>query len=78
MEVAPWPLYPGERAISIHWTGSWVGPKTGLNAVAVKRKDPCSCQELDPSHSLCSLVTAWLPSWYSAKQKDNFTIILLQ
>jgi hypothetical protein len=27
---------PGERAPSTHWTGGWVGPRTGLNDV--KRK----------------------------------------
>jgi len=31
------PLWPRERAPSIHWLGGWVGPRTGLDTV-VKRK----------------------------------------
>jgi len=30
---------PGVRAPGTHWTGGWVGPKAGLEAVA-KRKIP--------------------------------------
>jgi hypothetical protein len=29
----PGRFIPGEKALSTHWIGSWVGPRTGLNAV---------------------------------------------
>jgi len=37
--VTPRPLYPGERARGSHWLEDWLGPRTGLDAVA-KRKIP--------------------------------------
>jgi hypothetical protein len=37
-----------ERVPGTHWTGGWVGPRTGLDAV-VKRKIPC--QDSNPRSS---------------------------
>jgi len=41
---APDAIHPGERALSTHWVGNWVGPRAGLYAVA-KRKKFCPCRE---------------------------------
>jgi hypothetical protein len=30
---APAALHPGKRAPGTHWTGGWVGPRAGLDAV---------------------------------------------
>jgi hypothetical protein len=38
---------PRERVPDIHWTGSWMGPRTGLEAV-LKRKFPSPCRESNP------------------------------
>jgi hypothetical protein len=37
-----WPLYPQERAPSIHWMGGWVGPKTGLDEMDSRKFLPPS------------------------------------
>jgi hypothetical protein len=50
MEVSgqlPAALPPGKRAPGTHWIGSWVGPRTVLDAV-VKRKIPSSRRETNP------------------------------
>jgi len=30
----------GIRASSTHWIGDWIGPRTGLDAVAKREKNP--------------------------------------
>jgi hypothetical protein len=42
---------PRERALSTHWIGGWVGPKSVLDAV-VKRKIPSSRRESNPKTPL--------------------------
>jgi len=37
VRLTPRPLNPGERTPGANWLGGWVGPRTGLDAVA-KRK----------------------------------------
>jgi hypothetical protein len=45
----------GESAPGTHWTGSWVGPRAGLDTVA-KGYNPCPCQESNPGCRAPSLV----------------------
>jgi hypothetical protein len=33
---------PGERALGTHWTGGWVGPRAGLDAV--EREKSCTAE----------------------------------
>jgi len=47
---------PQEKVPVTHWTGSWVGPRTSLDAV-VKRKIPSPYRELNASHPARSLAT---------------------
>jgi hypothetical protein len=47
---------PWQRDHVIHWIGGWVGPSTGLDAVA-KRNIPWPFRESNPSRPACSLVT---------------------
>jgi hypothetical protein len=38
VSVTPWPLFtPGERTPGTHWTGSWVGPRSGLDPKARRK-----------------------------------------
>jgi hypothetical protein len=54
---APSCFIPGERSTGTHWTGGWVGPRGGLDAV-VKRELPSPCLESYPGRPTRSLVTA--------------------
>jgi hypothetical protein len=45
----PGSFTPGERAPLIHWTGGWVGPRTGVDTVA-KREISDPCRDLNPGH----------------------------
>jgi len=45
MEVSR--FMPGERASGTHWTGDWVVPRAGPNAV-VRRKILCPCWDSNP------------------------------
>jgi len=63
MEVSSQPhalatLPPGKDP-SIHWIGGWVGSRVCLDVVVKTEKNPfpCPCQELNPEHPACSLVT---------------------
>jgi hypothetical protein len=48
----PWLKVPGTD-----WVGGWVGPRTGLDAVAKRRKSVhCACRELNHSRLVRSLV----------------------
>jgi len=47
-----------ERAPDIHWIGSWVGPRTVLDAV-VKRKIPSLRQESNPRTPIIQHYTDW-------------------
>jgi hypothetical protein len=29
----PWPLYPGESVLDVHWIEGWVGPRIGMDTV---------------------------------------------
>jgi hypothetical protein len=40
-------LTPGKQPPDTHFTGGWVDPRAGLDAV-VKRKISCPCQESIP------------------------------
>jgi hypothetical protein len=31
-------LYPGERALGVHWMGEWVGPRAGEVVKKLKKK----------------------------------------
>jgi hypothetical protein len=44
---APAALPPRKELLATYWTGGWVGPRAGLNAV-VKRKIPSPCRESNP------------------------------
>jgi hypothetical protein len=46
---------PGERTLSTHRIGGWMGPRTGLDPV-VKRKIPSPCRESNPDRPARSLV----------------------
>jgi len=35
----PWPLYHGDRTAVTHWIRAWLGPRTGLDAVAMRKKN---------------------------------------
>jgi len=41
---------PGEKIHGIHWLGGWVGPRTGLDAVA-KKNIPSQYRESNPDCS---------------------------
>jgi hypothetical protein len=43
-----------EPQVLIHWIGSWVDPKAGLNAVE-QRKIPCTCRVWNPGRPARSL-----------------------
>jgi len=43
------------RAPGTRWTGGWVGPTVGLDAVA--KRNPCPCRESNPCPQASSLVT---------------------
>jgi hypothetical protein len=45
---------PGERAPSTPWTGSWVGPRTGLDAVE-DTQISCPCRDSNSGRPACSL-----------------------
>jgi len=48
---------PRERACGTHWIGGWVGPRTDLKGLTKRKKSHyCHCQELNPTHSTCSIV----------------------
>jgi hypothetical protein len=57
----PRPLYPGETASGIHWTGGWVGPRTGVDDMEKRKFLTLRGRELRPlgrparSQSLCRL-----------------------
>jgi hypothetical protein len=46
---------PEEGTRGTHWVGGWVGPRTGLDAVA-KRKIPSPFRESNPNHPAHSQV----------------------
>jgi len=47
---------PGDRTPDTNWTGNWVGPRAGPDAM-VKRKILCPCRESNPGRPARSLVT---------------------
>jgi len=54
---APDTLSPA-KVPGTHWIGCWVGLRTGLDAVAKRKKSHhCPYWELNPGHSACSLVS---------------------
>jgi hypothetical protein len=44
----PWPLNLGERAPSMHCIGGWVGPKTSLEDVEMRKILPLTGLDLQP------------------------------
>jgi hypothetical protein len=54
---APAALYP--RGIDTHWTGGWVGPRTGLGA-ETGRKILCLCRGSNPGRPVRSQTLCWL------------------
>jgi hypothetical protein len=44
-----------ERAPSTNLIEGWVGPRASMDAA--KRKNPYPCQQMNPDHPVCSLVT---------------------
>jgi hypothetical protein len=57
---------PWERALGIHWTGSWVGPRVGQDAV-VNRKMLLPCRESNP----CRPAFTELPRLHQLPQKKK-------
>jgi hypothetical protein len=54
---------PSGKGLGTHWIEDWVGLRAGTDAVE-KRKDPCTCQESNPSHLAHSLITILMElSW---------------
>jgi hypothetical protein len=49
-------ILPREGFPDAYWIGSWVGPSSGLDAVA-KKKNPYPWRELNRSRTACNLVT---------------------
>jgi hypothetical protein len=48
VSVTPRPRFtPGERTPGTHWTGGWVGPRTGLDTED-RGKIPCPCRGSNP------------------------------
>jgi hypothetical protein len=47
VSFTPRPLYPQGKATGTHWIGGWMGPRTGLDAVA-NRKIPSPHRESNP------------------------------
>jgi len=71
-------LYHRIRAPVTPWTGGWVGPKAGLNAMVKKKESHhCPCQELNPgslARSLVCILTqlSWLhPIWNIIKNRSS-------
>jgi hypothetical protein len=60
MEVSEWSrpdrFTPGERAPGAHWTGGWVGPRAGLDAME-NRKSVAFASNRTPTMQLDAIPT---------------------
>jgi hypothetical protein len=65
-------LHTGEEPPAIHWIGSWVVSKAGLDAVE-KRKISCHCLESNPGRPARSLSLFQL-SYLGSKIKNILKI----
>jgi len=45
------------KDLSTHWTEGWVGFRVDLDAMVKTKSLPCSCWELNMSHTAHSLIT---------------------
>jgi hypothetical protein len=64
VSFAPWSLYPREKAPGTSWTGGWVGPRAGPDAV-VRRKIPNPSRDsnppiIQPVAQHCTTELSWL------------------
>jgi hypothetical protein len=56
VSFTPWPHYPRGKSPHTHSIGGWVGPRTGLDAVA-KRNISSPCRESNLGCTARSIVT---------------------
>jgi len=71
---APVALFPNRKP-GTHWIGGLVGPRAGLDSGEEKKSLYYSCQELNPSRPVRSLVTIlteleerMILKWFSGQQ----------